>query len=344
VSDTLLNTYDAVLLDLDGTVYRGGSALPGAEEAVSAARTSGVAVRFVTNNASRSPQDVATHLCGLGVSAEVAEVSTSAQAAGTVLARQLPAGAEVLVFGTDALAEVVSAVDLRPVRKFTETVAGVVQGLNQDAGWRDLAEACLSIRAGALWVACNVDATLPTERGELPGNGAMVAALRAATGREPIVAGKPARPLLDEAVRAAGAHRPLFVGDRLDTDIAGADAVGMDSLFVLTGVSSAADVLVGPQRLRPTYIAANLSAIHGTVDELVIGPQSEWAVRRHGRTLSARHTVKGTDVTEVDEIALLRALCDAYANPDGGPVEVLPDDDVTRSALKGLGLLGADQR
>src|SRR6202012_2054492 len=97
-------------------------------------------------------------------------------------------------------------------------------------GWRDLAEACLAIRAGAFWVACNTNATLPTERGVLPGAGALVAALVTPTGTGPVAAGKPARPLMDDAIAASGAKHPLAVGDRLDTDIAGAHAVGLDAV------------------------------------------------------------------------------------------------------------------
>jgi ribonucleotide monophosphatase NagD (HAD superfamily) len=106
-----------------------------------------------------------------------------------------------------------------------------------------------------------VDVTLPTERGLLPGNGAFVVALQAATDREPLVAGKPAVPLLDQAAKSLGAQRPLVVGDRLDTDIAGAINAGMDSLLVLTGVSTEAEALALPPEQRPTYIASDLSGL-----------------------------------------------------------------------------------
>ena len=342
MSDTLLNTYDALLLDLDGTVYRGHQALPGAEDTVRLAHEAGVTVRFVTNNASRGPAEVAQHLTDLGVPAEPVEVSTSSQAAGSVLAAKLPPGSEVLVVGTAALEDVVSQAGFRPVRQCTESVAGVVQGLNQDATWHDLAEACVAIRAGAYWVACNVDATLPTERGLLPGNGALVAALRTATGQEPVVAGKPARPLLDEAVRSAGAQRPLFVGDRLDTDIAGADAAGMDSMFVLTGVSTPAELLAAPSPLRPRYLAADLRAARCTISELEIRPQPGWDVRTHDNGLVVRSAIGEAD--EADELALLRALCAAHTSADGGQIEVHAHDDRARQAIGALGLSPADQR
>ncbi|QQQ74733.1 HAD-IIA family hydrolase [Saccharothrix sp. 6-C] len=258
----LLDRYDALLLDLDGTVYRGQEAVPGAVEAVAAAREHGTGIRFVTNNASRSPETVAAHLTELGFAAALDEVSTSAQAGAAMLLDLVPQGAHVLVLGTDALAEQVRLRGYRPTRT-AEHAQAVVQGLSQDLGWRELAEACVAIRqGGAHWIACNVDATLPTERGLLPGNGSLVAALRTATGVEPLVAGKPATPLLEQAAKSAGAQRPLVVGDRLDTDISGAVNAGMDSLLVLTGVSTEAEVNELPADRRPTYVAADLSVLH----------------------------------------------------------------------------------
>ncbi len=288
----LLDRYDALLLDLDGTVYRGRDAVPGAVAAVAAARARGVGIRFVTNNASRSPRTVADHLTEIGFEAALDEVSTSAQAAAAMLLDLVPEGSKVLVLGTEALADEVRQRGFTPVRDAEGTqirgsapasgngavgaqvgqpgsgadsdtagVAAVVQGLSPELGWRDLAEAAVAIRAGARWVACNVDATLPTERGLLPGNGSLVAALKTATGAEPLVAGKPATPLLEQAAKSLGAQRPLVVGDRLDTDILGAVRAGMDSLLVLTGVSTETDVAALPVELRPTYVAADLSVL-----------------------------------------------------------------------------------
>jgi len=260
VTETLLARYDALLLDLDGTVYRGKDPVPGAADAVAAARAQGVGIRFVTNNASRAAQDVVDHLVEIGFNAVLDEVSTSGQAAAAMLAERVPAGSAVLVLGTAALETEVRLVGLTPVRSAEGAVA-VVQGLSQDMGWRELAEACVAIRGGALWVACNADVTLPTERGLLPGCGALVAALKAATDREPLIAGKPAAPLLEQAAKSLGASRPLVVGDRLDTDIAGAVNAGMDSLLVLTGVSTEAEALALPVEWRPTHVAADLSGL-----------------------------------------------------------------------------------
>lgn len=331
----LLDIYDAVLLDLDGTVYRGGEAVAGAAEAVQAARENGTAVRFVTNNASRSPEDTAEHLTSLGIAAQPHEVSTSAQAAGTVLAGRLEPGDEVLVVGTDSLADIVGAAGLRPVRVFTDSVKAVVQGLSREVGYRDLAEAVLAVRAGALWVACNMDATLPTERGELPGNGSLVAAVRAATGQEPVVAGKPARPLMDEAITSANAGSPLVVGDRLDTDIAGAVTAEVDALLVLSGVTTPADLLAAPAWLRPRYVSASVADVCAAAEGLEIAAQRTWDVERTDHQLTARWTGNSAPV---DELALLRALCAAHRPIDGAEIKVRAEDDTTRTALEALGI------
>ena len=200
----------------------------------------------------------------MGVAAEPDDVLTSPQAAAVMLTDRHPAGTKVLVIGAPWLAESVTQAGLVPVRLATDEPAAVVQGHSPDTGWRELAEACIALRAGADWVACNVDSTLPTDRGLLPGNGSMVAALVAATGLQPRVAGKPARPLLDAAIRLVDSQRPLVVGDRLDTDIACAVAAGSPSLLVFTGVSTAADLLAAVPEQRPTYLSFDL---RGLVEE-----------------------------------------------------------------------------
>lgn len=268
------------MLDLDGTLYRGHEVIEGAPEAlaatgdanaVGAPTTSAGAgatppaqrLVYVTNNASRGPDAVAAHLSELGFPATTDDVVTSAQAAARLLAEQLVAGAQVLVVGTDDLAAEVSAVGLRPIRRFNGAApAAVVQGHSPQTGWPDLAEAAYALRADALWVAANTDRTLPNERGLAPGNGSMVAALRAASDREPQVAGKPYAPLMEDALARAGTRRALVVGDRLDTDIEGANRVGLDSLLVLTGVSALAELRDASADSIPTYVAESLDALN----------------------------------------------------------------------------------
>ncbi|TDP90464.1 HAD-IIA family hydrolase [Labedaea rhizosphaerae] len=318
---SLLDDYDAVLFDLDGTIYRGGEVIPTAAAAVQAAHDRNVVVRFVTNNASRAPHTVGDQLRDMGIAADDGEVSTSAQAAATVAKERLETGGDVLVIGTEALADEIRNVGLNPVRAFHPDVVGVVQGLSQDTGWRELSEAVLAIRNGALWIACNADATLPTERGQLVGNGAMVAAVRTATNQEPIVAGKPEAPLMRAA--AEGTTKPLAVGDRIDTDIAGARNAGIDALLVLTGVSTPRDLLNTTQ--RPRYVAADVGALTSD-DDLEITENGDWDVDGD---------IAWRGEGEPDPLALLRALCAAH---DHMPDDLRAADDQAAKALHDLGL------
>jgi HAD superfamily hydrolase (TIGR01450 family) len=244
-------------------VYAGGQALPHAVKSLMTARAGGCKLAFVTNNASRTPQEVAELLTSLGVEADPAEVATSAQAAASLLQGVLPAGARVLAVGGRGLVQALQAVGFVVVSRAEEEPAAVVQGYGPDVGWRDLAEAVVAVRGGARWVATNLDRTIPSERGILPGNGTLVAAVAAALGRQPDdVAGKPERPLHEEAVQRTAAERPLVVGDRLDTDIVGANHVGVPSLLVLTGVTTPAELMCAAANSRPTYVGEDLRTLH----------------------------------------------------------------------------------
>lgn len=315
---SLRRRHDVLLLDLDGTVYQGAEAIPGAREAL---ETGESRLFYVTNNASRSPASVAVHLRELGFAATEAEVVTSSQSGARLVAEHVAAGSAVLVVGTEALADEVRQVGLVPVRRFEDGPTAVVHGHSTETNWSILAEATLAIRAGAVWVATNVDTTLPTERGLCPGNGALVAAVRAATDREPLVAGKPARPLMDDALRRSGAVNALVVGDRIDTDIAGANAVGLDSLLVLSGVSRPADLLRAPLEHRPTYLAMELAALDRPAEDLAIAPHPDVTIRRDGGTLVVACDPTGA----ADRAAVLRAVL--FAAWEGPEVTDLRGED-----------------
>ena len=263
-------SYDVALLDLDGVVYTGRGAVPGAVDALAKARELGMRLAFVTNNASRSPSAVAAHLSELGVQATSDDVVTSAQAAASLIASRVPPGSAVLVAGAIGLRLALRARGLRPVSVAADRPAAVVQGYAPDLSYGLLAEAMMAVRDGALFVASNTDSTLPSPRGPQPGNGSLVQVIVTATGVEPLVAGKPAPPLHHEAMRRTGARRPLVVGDRLDTDIEGAANGHADSLFVLTGVSTARELVLAPPEHRPTYVAADLGGL--LVPQPVVGP------------------------------------------------------------------------
>lgn len=257
----LTRAYDTALTDLDGVVYIGDGAVPHATAALEQARTDGVRIMFVTNNASRPPSAVAAHLTRLGVPAAPDDVVTSAQAAAAMLADGLAPGERVLVVGGEGLRAALAEQGLVPVGRVEDEPAAVVQGFAPDVDWGMLTEGALAVRRGLRWVASNMDLTIPTARGIAPGNGALVGVITAATGRQPEVAGKPASPLLRAAAVRAGAARPLVVGDRLDTDIAGAHAAGFDSLLVLTGITDVAALLAAGRHERPTYLAADLRGL-----------------------------------------------------------------------------------
>jgi glycerol 3-phosphatase-2 len=259
-SEPLDRHHDLAMLDLDGVVYVGRDAVPGAPEHVAAARAAGLRVAFITNNAARPPAAVAEHLRELGVEAGEDDVVTSAQAASRLLADRLGAGGRVLVLGAAGLTDAVAAAGLAPVGVRDEADA-VVTGYGPDVPWRDIMRAAVRIRDGLWWVASNTDLTIPTPFGVAPGHGVQVEMLRRFTEVDPVVAGKPARPLLDETVRRCGGERPLMVGDRLDTDIEGAQRAGIDSLLVMTGVTGLAELVAARPQERPTYVAADLSGL-----------------------------------------------------------------------------------
>lgn len=271
---SLLESYDLLVLDLDGVVYVGGEAVPGAAAALGRARDAGATLAFVTNNAARTPATVAAHLRDLGVQARSSDVVTSAQAAVRLVSQRVPGGGAVFVIGGEGLEEALRERDLRPVTRAEdlpeEGAAAVVQGYGPQMPWRQVVEGALLVRAGVPWVASNTDMTIPTDRGIGPGNGTLVRLLADYAGVEPAVAGKPEPALFEETLDRVGGSRPLVVGDRLDTDIAGAVRLGWDSLLVLTGVTGLAELVAAPADMRPTYIGHDL----GALDDAALRPVS----------------------------------------------------------------------
>lgn len=253
--------YDVALLDLDGVVYIGPDAVPGAPRHLRAAEAAGMRLAYVTNNAARPPADVARHLRELGVRAEAEDVVTSAQAAAALLADGLEPGSAVYVIGGRGLFDALAERGLRPVQSPEDDPAAVVSGYHRDISWGTVTDGAILVRGGLPWVASNTDMSVPTPRGHGPGNGVLVEAVARFAGRHPVVAGKPRPPLFEETVRRVGGERPLVVGDRLDTDIEGAHAAGYDSLLVLTGVTGLAELAEARGPLRPTYLSTDLAGL-----------------------------------------------------------------------------------
>ncbi|GAA2498944.1 HAD hydrolase-like protein [Streptomyces thermolineatus] len=259
----LCEAYDTALYDLDGVVYAGRAAIPYAVESVLEASARGMRAAYVTNNASRTPQAVAEHLNRLGLDAAPEDVINSAQAVARLVAddERVPAGSRVLVVGGAGLVQALRERGFEVVRSAEDGPAAVAQGYDPTVGWEHLAEATYAVASGVPWFASNTDLTIPTARGTAPGNGALVEVVRIATGADPLVAGKPRPPMHRETILRTGAERPLVVGDRLDTDIEGAHVGGVDSLLVMTGVTTAAQLLAAPPEHRPTYVATDLRGL-----------------------------------------------------------------------------------
>jgi HAD superfamily hydrolase (TIGR01450 family) len=322
----LSEVFDLAILDLDGVVYIGDDAVPGAAEAIEQAAARGLRPCYVTNNASRTPDTVAEHLVRLGVPAGVEDVLTSAQVAAALLARRLPAGSRVLVVGGTGLRVALTTSGLVPVASMDDGPAAVVQGFSPDIDWRLLAEGTRAVRAGLPWVASNLDLTVPTPFGPAPGNGSLVHLVATAAGREPDeVAGKPMPQPFLEAARRYAAVRPLVIGDRLDTDLEGARAADMPGLAVLTGVSTAGDLVRAAPHVRPTYIGIDLGSLlvpHPDVVVSVVGPTVSATCVDAVVAVSAGTVARGArlEVSEPgkDAVDLLRAACGAaWAYADG---------------------------
>lgn len=257
----LCATYDVAVLDLDGVVYVGRSAVDGAIAGISAAQAAGMHLAFVTNNAARPPHAVGEHLRHLGLDASDHDVVTSAQAAARVVAAHVPAGAPVYVIGGPGLHEALIERGLVPVTRLQDHPVAVVQGYGPEMPWKQVIDGAILVREGVPWVASNMDLSVPTERGPGPGNGTLVNLVAEFAGRTPQVAGKPLPPLFEETLERVGGERPLVVGDRIDTDIEGAHAVGWDSLLVMSGVTTLSQLAALPPGRRPTYVGAHAGCL-----------------------------------------------------------------------------------
>jgi ribonucleotide monophosphatase NagD (HAD superfamily) len=277
----------------------------------------------------------------MGLPAAEDDVVTSAQAAAALLAAQLPAGARVLVVGGPGLEDALRAARLVPVAGLADGPRAVVQGFAPSVGWVQLAEAAYAVQAGLPWVATNLDLAIPTDRGTAPGNGALVAAVAAATGARPRVAGKPERALVDAALERTGSRHALVVGDRLDTDIACAVRAGLPSLAVLTGVTDAARLLDAQAGERPTYVAGDLGGLlvqHPPVERVDGGWScGRWRSRVEASDSAATLVLErvGAEGEDGDGWDALRAACAARWAHDR-PLDPAPALDVLAAVAPAL--------
>lgn len=320
---TPLDGVDVVLADLDGVVYAGPKAIPHAVESLNQAAVT-TRVGYITNNASRTDEQVAHHLRELGLKLETNDVVTSPQAAMGLLRDAAPAGSNILVIGGEGLTNEVSKAGFVVTDSALDNPAAVIQGFSPDLGWRQLAEASFALNErseaypdGIPWIATNMDWTIPVERGVAPGNGTLVSAVHLATGRLPLVAGKPELPIFEEAKKRFNTERALFIGDRLDTDVKGAVSAGIASVLVLTGIDKAKQLLAAPVGSRPDYILGDLRELHEPYPAIVTDKRGGVTVRDACVSISAGKDGMTDLVIESagsNELDLLRAACAAIWN------------------------------
>jgi HAD superfamily hydrolase (TIGR01457 family) len=253
----LADPYDAFLFDLDGVLYRDTEPVPFAAEAVVRLRAMTKRLAFVTNNSGRTPEAVAARLENVGISADVHEIETSALTTAELLADR--GVVDAFVVGEEGILQALRAQGIAIVDADAKGAEVVVVGWDRHADYAKLRTASLLVERGALLVATNADASFPASDGNWPGAGALLAAIETTTGVRAEVVGKPHPPILRAALERAGGGRPLVVGDRLDTDIAGAEGLGWDSLLVLTGISTREDIAASS--ITPTFVAEDLSAL-----------------------------------------------------------------------------------
>lgn len=302
---------ELLIADLDGVVYRGKLAIPGAVEQLTRATAR---VAYLTNNAARTDEQVAEQLRGFGLPVSASDIVTSPQAATQLLRQTVPAGSLVLVVGGDGLVDELTKAGFRVTRSADDAPAAVVQGFAPHVGWEHLAEAAFALaeRPGdppLPWIATNTDWTFPLERGLAPGNGTLVSAVHTAVQRLPVFAGKPETPIFETAFARFGTRKALMIGDRLDTDIKGARAAGIPALHVLTGVDRPKQLVAASADMRPDFIVASLAELGQPY------PTTEVAADGTAKVGTARVRMRGPVVEIVDRgdspLNLLRAGCAA---------------------------------
>ncbi len=319
-SAPLTSEYDVAMLDLDGVVYIGADAVPGAAKHLEAAASAGMQLAYVTNNASRTPSTVAAHLRELGVPADDDDVVNSAQAAARLVSKQVPAGSAVYVIGGEGLFVALEELGLRPVQDVDADPAAVVSGYHPDLRWKTVIDGAILVRNGLPWIASNTDLTVPTPNGPGPGNGVLVRAVAEYAQVEPVVAGKPEPPLFEETLRRVGGRRPLVVGDRLDTDIEGAVRTGYDSLLVMTGVTGLPELVSAAVGSRPTYVSSDLAGLL-TTHSSPVAEAGGWELAGWRAELDGAELVVTGEGDQDDWWRVVAVAAWAYLDETGGAAD-----------------------
>jgi 4-nitrophenyl phosphatase len=244
-----------LVIDMDGVLWRGDEPMPGLPAFFAFLRQKDIAFVLATNNSSRTPEQYAAKLARFGVQVPVESLLTSALVSAVYLADVAPPGSRVYVIGEEGIQR---ALKEQGFILDGERADYVVVGWDRNLSWDKLATASLLIHDGAGFVGTNPDTTYPTERGPVPGNGALLAALQTATGVEPVVIGKPEPWMYREALRRMDAtpENTAMIGDRLDTDIAGAARAGLTTVLTLSGIATEEDLTSAS--IRPDLVCADI--------------------------------------------------------------------------------------
>lgn len=307
----LVCQYDGLLADLDGVIYAGNQAIPHAIFAINQLK---IPVAYVTNNAARSPQQIAKHLTDLGIVNSL-NVLTSVQAAIKLLQKHVQIGSKVLVVGSEYLRQQVASANFVPIEQFHEKPQAIIQGFAPQVGWKNLAQIAYAKKTGILWIATNTDLTIPQAEGLAPGNGALIGTVTHVTGETPLVAGKPQATLFCLAKEQLKIVNPLVVGDRLDTDIFGGNNAKMGTALVLTGVNTVWDALIASPPQRPTYIIDNLQQLNQPYPKILQQNnkyycENSWAEIKNNQILTNFSAQPPT--VFATRLQLARAVCAAW--------------------------------
>lgn len=249
-----MKSYKGFLIDLDGTMYKGTEKIEEAGEFVHALKKKGLPYLFVTNNSSRTPEQVAEKLNGFDIPAKPEQVFTTSQATANYIYEKKK-DAAVYVIGEEGI---LKAVEEKGFAIAEENPDFVIVGIDREISYEKLAKGCLGVRNGAAFISTNGDIAIPTERGLLPGNGAITSVITVSTRVEPIFIGKPEPIIMEQALKVLGTSKEetLMIGDNYDTDIMAGIRSGLDTLIVHTGVTTSEHLKNYTE--QPTYAVNSL--------------------------------------------------------------------------------------
>jgi HAD superfamily hydrolase (TIGR01457 family) len=256
-----LQNLEALILDMDGVLWQGDAPLPGMPDLFAFLRERKIRFLLVTNNSSLTPESYSQKIARMGVKVSSGEIITSASATGEYLKMNSVPGERAFVIGGEGLKRAIRDAGLQVTPADDLQADYVVCGMDRELTWAKLANATINLRRGARFIGTNPDFTFPTEQGIAHGNGAILAALAAASGKKPVVIGKPFPFLFQESIRRLGVPktRVAVLGDRLETDILGAKRAGLKSILVLTGVTDRRNARKSP--FPPTWIVKDIPSL-----------------------------------------------------------------------------------